>query len=91
MSHLIGTLLSFAGFVCLCLAMPRHQRDLLGRFLADGRGRALKMAGYGLLMLALLQVSFRLGWAYGAISWLGHMSLAAWILILLVSWRTRGA
>ena len=77
MSHIVGTILSLAGFIALCLAMPRHQRDLLGRVLPEGRVRALRLTGFCLLGLSLLQAAWSLGWAYGVISWLGYMSLAA--------------
>ena len=89
MSHLISLFLSVAGFGCLCLAMPRHQKVLMGKALQARTTRFLRPIGFALLGLALLRAAAGLGWAYGAISWVAHLSLAAWLVITFLAWRSR--
>ena len=47
-------LMGFAGFAGLCLAMEKHFNDLLGRKPTGRQLRALKLAGWALLLLSLL-------------------------------------
>jgi|GEM_PF-489496 len=84
--HLIAILLCIAGFLALAVAMDRHQRDLLGRKLAPREARIARMAGGGLLVLALALDMIGLGAAYGAIVWFSHLSLGA---AAMLTWITR--
>ena len=81
MTHLIAIVLCVAGFAGLCAAMPRHQRDFLGRTLRAAAGRRLRIAGAGLLLLALAIDLAGLGAGYGTIAWCGHLTVAAALVL----------
>ncbi|MBV4543279.1 DUF3325 domain-containing protein [Pseudomonas vlassakiae] len=62
-------LIGFAGFAALCLAMEKHFNELLRHKPRPAQLRALRVAGWLLLMLALvLSVHWR-GWAHGLVEW----------------------
>lgn len=90
MNHLAIQLVSLPAFALLALAMDRHQLDLFGRELPAGQTRGLRMAGW-LALLASLAIAVALkGWSLGLVTWCGHISLSAAIVILtMVAWERR--
>lgn len=77
MIHPLILVLALAGFAALLLAMTRHQQDWLGRKLPERHARLLRGAGFALLALAYPCAGSALGWAYGALCWLGWLTLGA--------------
>ncbi|RKW38241.1 MAG: DUF3325 domain-containing protein [Lautropia sp.] len=91
LAHLLLLALTLPAFVALMLAMERHQEDLLGHSLSAVATRWLRLAGWGLLALALVPAIRLQGLALGLVSWVGHLTLAAWgvYLALVVVERRR--
>lgn len=89
MIHLLLFLLAWAGFAMLCAARDRHQRDALGRQLSGPATAWLRTGGWACLALALVVAGLGLGWAYGAVEWLGHLSAAALVTVLLLARLSR--
>lgn len=85
MIHLLLFLLAFAGFVMLCAARDRHQRDLLGRKLPAATAIGLRRGGLFLLLLVYVVAGLALGWGYGAVEWLGQLSGGALLTVLLLN------
>jgi hypothetical protein len=85
MIHLLLLLLASAGFAMLCLARDRHQRDVFGRKLSAGASKGLYAAGWTCFGLAFVLAGLGLGWAYGAIEWVGMLSAGALVTVLLVT------
>lgn len=85
MIHALLFLLGFSGFVLLCAARDRHQRDLLGRKLPAGATARLRRGGLFLLLSAYPVAGLALGWGYGAIEWLGQLSGGALLTVLLLN------
>ena len=85
MIHALLFLLAFSGFVLLCAARDRHQRDLLGRKLPAGATARLRRGGVFLLLSAYPVAGLALGWGYGAIEWLGQLSGGALLTVLLLN------
>ncbi|QCB54615.1 DUF3325 domain-containing protein [Sphingopyxis sp. PAMC25046] len=85
MIHALLLLLAFSGFVLLCAARDRHQRDLLGRKLPVGATARLRRGGLFLLLAAYPVAGLALGWGYGAIEWLGQLSGGALLTVLLLN------
>lgn len=81
--------LSLTGFAALLLAMARHQQDWLGRKLPPPRSRLLRGIGFTQLALGFLCAGAGLGWAYGAVAWLGWLTLAAAAIVALHTNRER--
>lgn len=90
MNHLAIQLLSLPAFALLALAMDRHQLDLFGRELPPGQTQGLRRFGW-LALLASLAVAVALkGWSLGVVTWCGHISLSAAIVILsMMAWEQR--
>lgn len=90
MIAILAAAAAWLGFACLCLAMDRHQRDLLGRRLSDSASRRLRLAGFAAIALGLATAIAALGWGYGAVLWFGLLTLgAAPIVALLSAWSAR--
>lgn len=81
-THGLALLACTLGFAALALAMHRHQHDLLGRALPTGQIRALRLLGTGALLGALWLVVAAQGWSLGLVSYSGHTSLGAGLVIL---------
>lgn len=81
MTDAVAILLSIAGFVLLAAAMARHQVEIAGRRLPAEQARIVRIAGFGLLMAALLLDWAVFGAGYGAVAWFGHLSIGAWVII----------
>lgn len=81
MKQLVVVVLSLSGFVALALAMPKHARQL-GLECSERAQRVLKVAGWGLLVLALA-----VGIGFWGIS-SGQVHLLGWLTIVgvLLAW-----
>lgn len=77
MSHLNILLLSILAFVCLALAMERHQEDLFGRQLNPGATKTLRVAGWVLLCTSLAVAVREPLWSIGLVAWFGCLSAGA--------------
>lgn len=64
-------------FCALALATERHQMALFDRHLSTRAARALRIAGWCGLALALWLAVFQWGWALGLVHYSGHTSVAA--------------
>ncbi len=89
MIHAATFLLALAGFALLLFAMPRHHRDWLGRKLAPARGRALRLCSIAALVAAFAVASAGFGWGYGAVLWLGWLTMAAAVVVTVNTDRER--
>ena len=81
--------LTYGAFTALSLAMDRHQRDVFGRRLPPGPTRALRILGWAALPASLTPCILAQGWAIGPVLWCGLLSLAAGLLVLLISYAPR--
>lgn len=90
MSHAVTFLFALAGFAVLLVAMPRHQHDWLGGKLAPGAMRPLRLGGFALLALGFAAAASGLGWADGAVAWLGWLTLAAALVVAANTNRRAG-
>lgn len=80
MTHALVLASSVAGFAALALATERQQDELLGHTLPGGVARALRVIGWGLLLVALAGAVRNWGWAFGLVAYSGHTSLAAGVV-----------
>ncbi|MBM7062628.1 DUF3325 domain-containing protein [Pseudomonas sp. UL073] len=84
----LGSALAFAGLAGLCLGMDRHHKQVwAGK--APRRQRALRLAGWLLLALALWPCLQVWGSAVGPVVWCGLLSAAALGLVLLLPYAPR--
>lgn len=80
-----GLMTAYAAFAMLAIGMKRY-RPAVG----DGVGpssHVSRLGGAMLLILSCLPTLHREGYAQGMVAWLGSISLAAILLVLLMSWR----
>lgn len=82
-------MLAYAAFAGLAMAMKRH-RPMSGNGIALSP-RALRLGGAALLAFSYLVMLHRIGPGQGAVAWVGSISLAAILLVLLMSWRPTAA
>jgi len=77
MSAILALLLAAAGFSALCMTLPRHQSDVLGRRLPHTRTMGLRAAGFALLAGSYLILAWRGGFGRGTVAWAGLATFAA--------------
>lgn len=86
---LLALLLCYVGFTALCLSMPRHHDELLGRKPSSRRARNLKLAGWSLLCLSLWVAVAAKGWGFGLVDWFAVLMFSALLLVLLMPYRPK--
>jgi len=92
MTHLLSLLLCLAGFAALACATQRQQDELFGRSLPRRATVWLRVAGAGLLLVALAVLLAWRGWGLGLVMYSGHTSLAAGLVFCaLLAHRRRQA
>lgn len=79
---LLALVLAYAGWLSLCLAMPRHQRPLLQRELGTTSGRLLRAAGAALLVAGFAAAVAALGWQIGPVAWIACLAVSGIALVL---------
>lgn len=86
---LLALMLCYCAFTALCLAMPRHHEDVLGRKPSARCRQGLKLAGWLLLGLSLWAVVSMRGWSFGLVDWCAVLMFSALTLVLLLPYRPR--
>lgn len=89
MSALVAILACWAGLLCLCGSMRRHQRELLRRRLPDRVASALRATGFALLAFALAVDLFALSVEHGALYWFGQLTVGALATVVVLELRKR--
>jgi hypothetical protein len=84
MTALLAGLAALAGFTALCLAMPRHHRQLRKTAPRRRTQWLLRSTGAAGLALALLFSGQAWGWSIGPVAWLGLLTLAGLTLAFLL-------
>ena len=83
--------IAYAGFLALALAMDRHHEQIFARRPSARTSRLLGWAGWLVLGLSLPPAVMAWGWAIGLPAWLGLLTLAAAVLLLLLPHAPRAA
>lgn len=82
-------MLCYAGMSALCLAMDRHQRQLLGYETGERPRRHLRIVGAAVLLLALSPCIWLWHGGVGTLAWIGLLGLAALLLAAMLSYAVR--
>ncbi len=80
----LSLVLCFSGFSALCLGLARHHEQVFGRKPAQRTAWALR-----LLACAIIPAVMALGMSVGLACWAALLSLAAALLVLLLTYRPR--
>ncbi|MEE1868056.1 DUF3325 domain-containing protein [Pseudomonas auratipiscis] len=83
------TLFGFVGFACLCLAMEKHYKDLLGSAPSAARLRALRITGWLLQLLALYLAVQGSGWAMGLVELFAVLMAGVTLWVFLLPYQPR--
>jgi len=79
------------GCLFLSLSLRRHYRQVFADDSAYAQRKwPLRVAGYGCTVLALWPCVLRLNWAIGICLWLSLLALAAFVQIMLLTYRPAG-
>lgn len=88
MIDLTALILATAGLAAIALSMHKHHRDLFGRPPSRPRGLALAGAGWIILALSFWACIVASGWAIGPVLWIGLLTVAAIIVVLVLTYGT---
>lgn len=72
---------AFGGMAGLCLAMPRHHRQLWRRTLRRGTSVNFRILGVLGLILAFLSCIVEWGWSMGPVAWFGVVAVAGLVVV----------
>lgn len=87
MMLLFASVFAFGGFLALSLSMNRHYRQVFHRPVSRKAGLWLRALGWSALAVALIICVVYSGWAVGLLFWMGILSVAGLINILLLAYR----
>ncbi|MBK3845673.1 MAG: DUF3325 domain-containing protein [Gammaproteobacteria bacterium] len=88
---LLAFALAYVGMLALCLAMPRHHRQLFSRAPSPLLQRGLRLLAGGLLIAIVMLDVAALGVSIGLIVCLGQLMCAGLLVGLMLAWRERMA
>jgi hypothetical protein len=83
---LASILLCLSALVLLALSLPRHHRDVTGKTASPARERALRGAGWGLLLLSIVPPIAAFGYAVGIANWVGISAFSTMITAMVVTY-----
>ena len=89
MIHLSVLLLAYAGFAALCASMTKHQVETVGRALAPREQKALRAAGWAVLVAAYACAVVAAGWRFGSVLWVAAIMAGGLALTLNMPYRPR--
>lgn len=81
--------LSFVALAALCLSQNRHHAEILGSKPGRQRVILLRVLGWLGIALSLLLAGSTEGWAFGPVQWIGALTGAGFVLVLLLSYKPR--
>lgn len=81
--------LGFAALAALCLSLNRHQSEVLHTRPSGRQVAGLRVLGWFGIVLSLILAGQAEGWAFGPVQWVGALTGAGVLLVLLLSYRPR--
>ena len=88
---LLAFALAYVGMLALCLAMPRHHRQLFKRAPSPLLQHGLRLLASALLVAIVMVDVAELGWSIGLVVGLGQLMCAGLLVGLMFAWRERMA
>ncbi|MBC3411942.1 DUF3325 domain-containing protein [Pseudomonas sp. SWRI107] len=82
-------LIGFAGFASLCLAMEKHFNELLKRKPTAVQRKALRVAGWALLLVSLLLAVQVRGLALGLVEWVAVLMAGVTLWVFGLPYQPR--
>lgn len=86
---LMAFALAYLGMLSLCLAMPRHHRQLFSTELRPSRQLGLRLLATCLLSATVVLNILALGLSIGLVVCLAQLMFAGLVVGLVLSWRER--
>lgn len=83
--------LCYNGMLALCLAKPKHYRQLFRALPANTTGWSLRVLGWLAVTGAFVCAVGQNGWSLGPVEWIGTIGVMGLILIFLQPFRPQAA
>ena len=81
--------LSYNGLLALCLAMPKHYRQIFAQAPAGGCVYLFRLGGWLSLSISLVASIATNGWSFGPVEWTGMVALTGLALVLMLPYLPR--
>jgi Protein of unknown function (DUF3325) len=81
--------LSYNGLLALCLAMPKHYRQVFARAPGDTPVRLFRLGGWLSLSISLAASVATNGWSFGPVEWIGMMAFTGLVLVFTLPYVPR--
>ena len=86
----VALLFAYAGWVSLCLAMPKHHRQLRHREVSERERWSWRASGATLLTLSLVAAIHGYGLQIGPVAWFAALAVSGWALVTALPYSPRG-
>lgn len=85
MIHIFTQLLLVIALMMICVSMTKHHKKVFPVGLdVNVRGK-LKLAGWFVVLMSYFGIVRGIGWGEGSVVWVGHVTLAAILVITVIS------
>lgn len=78
--------LNYNGLLALCVAMPKHYRQVMRHPLTGADGYLFKIGGWVALILSFAASGTANGWSFGPVEWVGMLAVSGLSLVFLLSY-----
>ncbi|MGC4097134.1 MAG: DUF3325 domain-containing protein [Nitrospira sp.] len=85
----MALLLCYHGWLGLCLAMPKHFRQVLRWDAAPSIQHILRIIGWGSLAGSLAVSVSVDGWSFGPVAWVGNLAVTGLAFVCLLPYAPR--
>jgi hypothetical protein len=83
--------LSYNGLLALCLAMPKHYRQVFAEAPAATPVHLFRLGGWLSLGVSLVAAIVVNGWSFGPVEWVGMLAVSGLTLVLVLPYAPRVA
>lgn len=83
--------LSYNGLLALCLAMPKHYRQVIPHAPTGIRRHLFRIGGWLALNASLAVSVIANGWSFGPLEWVGMLAVTGLALVFLLPYAPRAA
>jgi hypothetical protein len=81
--------LSYNGLLALCLAMPKHYRQVFARRPGEVRLQLFRLGGWLSLSVSLATSIAMNGWSIGPVEWIGMLASTGLALVFMLPYIPR--
>ena len=87
--HWMELALCYSGLFALCVAMPKHYRQIWSSAPSEARQLLMRTLGWCALILSFAASVWVNGWSFGPVEWIGMLAMTGLALTIFLPYTPR--